>query len=103
MFEIIKEIDPLYKIKYNKPYIGLTKDGMPNNFISFVPRKHSLMLVIKLDQSEEIEEELNKPDLEFVGYDVKKHSYKISLDEKGIESEKGLLRKLFKISYDKEN
>ena len=32
---VVREIDPGLELKYNKFYIGLAKDGHPNNFVIF--------------------------------------------------------------------
>jgi len=100
LLNFVTEIDPLYNIKYNQHYIGLTKDGKTNNFISFRPRKDFLLLTIKLDQTDEITDELNKSGLELLDYDVKKHNYRIILNEKVTDTNNELLSKLFKKSYD---
>lgn len=38
LLEIIREFDPAITLKYNKFYIGLAKNGRPNNFVVSVPR-----------------------------------------------------------------
>ncbi len=48
LLNLITEIDPLYNIKYNKHYIGLTKDGKTNNFVSFRHRKDFLFWQLSL-------------------------------------------------------
>lgn len=44
-----------YQIKYNKLYIGLTKDGKPTVFSSFVPQRGDLMLNIKVSRSSDFD------------------------------------------------
>jgi len=44
-----------YLLKYNKHYIGLSKNNIANNFISFVPRKSVVLLPIRLERSDEID------------------------------------------------
>jgi len=39
---IIHTFDPGLELKYNKFYIGLAKNGQPNNFVNFQPKKNSL-------------------------------------------------------------
>ena len=40
IFNCVKEYADGYELKYNKFYIGLTKDGIANNFILFKPKKN---------------------------------------------------------------
>jgi len=35
LLHLIKEIDPTFELKYNKYYIGLTKNGLADNFCKF--------------------------------------------------------------------
>jgi len=39
LLQIAREHDPSLEMKYNKFYIGLSKDGQPYNFILFRPQK----------------------------------------------------------------
>lgn len=62
MDNIFKEINPLcqeFELNYNKFYIGLKKDGIAKNFISFVPQKGNVQLRIHCDENNEIEELLS--------------------------------------------
>ena len=54
VFGWLHELDPGLELKYNKFYIGLAKDGRPNNFVMFRPQKAGLRLEIRLDRSDEI-------------------------------------------------
>ena len=47
IFESAKDYMGDYELKYNKFYIGITKDGVAKNFISFKPKKAFIYLNIK--------------------------------------------------------
>lgn len=47
IFADISQFATGYELKYNKFYIGLVKDGIAKNFVSFKPKKSFLYLVIK--------------------------------------------------------
>ena len=51
---LAKEFDPSLDLKYNKFYIGIIKDGQPNNFVTFRPKKNSLNLHVKLKQADDM-------------------------------------------------
>ena len=39
LLAIVKEFDPDLGLKYNKFYIGLAKNNLANNFVTFRPKK----------------------------------------------------------------
>lgn len=47
IFADISQFATGYELKYNKFYIGIVKDGIAKNFVSFKPKKSFLYLVIK--------------------------------------------------------
>jgi len=47
IFASVKEYIGNYELKYNKFYIGITKDGIAKNFIHFKPRKNYLYFGFK--------------------------------------------------------
>ena len=94
---LLRELGDLtqeYKLKYNKHYIGLEKDGMANNFISFIPRKTSSILHLKLDKVEEIDELLEQSDLDTMAYDKQWKQYRIRLNQKDIKTNAELIKDL---------
>ena len=52
---IAREIDPSLELKYNKFYIGVSRDGQAFNFILFRPRKSAINVSIKLARSDDID------------------------------------------------
>lgn len=94
----IKEIDPSFEIKYNKYYIGLTKNGNPHNFAKFRAKKSYLRMEIILDQSDEIDTKLAESDLDLMDYDRKYGKYRIRLTEDDIKSKGDKLKELLKMS-----
>lgn len=54
VFEELGDLTQGYDLKYNKFYIGTTKDGIAKNFISFKPKKSFLRLEVKASEDSEI-------------------------------------------------
>lgn len=48
--KLIQEVNPNYEFKYNKFYIGLTKKGVVDNFVSFKPQKKITRMQIRLEK-----------------------------------------------------
>ena len=65
IFNCVKEYAYGYELKYNKFYIGLTKDGIANNFILFRPKKNYLYFVFKTGEDKEKFQLLDNAGLEY--------------------------------------
>jgi hypothetical protein len=99
LFTFIKEIDPSFGIKYNKYYIGLTKNGNPYNFATFRAKKNYLRMEIRLDRSDEVEAKLAESDLDLMDYD-RDGRYRIRITEDDIKNNEAILKDLLSKSYE---
>jgi hypothetical protein len=99
LLEIVKEFSPNLELKYNKYYIGLAKDGQPNNFVIFRAKKSSLLFEIRLKQSPEIQDKLDEAKLDTMDYENKWGRYRIRVDKNDIVKHKELLKNLMKQAY----
>jgi hypothetical protein len=99
IFGIIEAVAPGYSLKYNKHYIGLSKGGISQNFVSFVPRKKVMLLSVKHEQTEEIEQLISESDFDVLAYDRQWKQYRLRLTKKDIENSKDALVKLIGLAY----
>jgi len=99
LLELIKTFAPDLELKYNKYYIGLAKDGHPNNFVLFTPRKGSLIMELRIKQNPEIQEKLDSAKLDTMEYDKKWGRYRIRLDKNDISKNKELIIDLLKQAF----
>lgn len=84
--EAFGELTSDYNLKYNKYYIGLGKNNVANNFITFAPRKSSILFTVKLEKTEEIDEIVNNSDLDTLSYDKQWNQYRFRLNDKDLEN-----------------
>ena len=70
-----------YGLKFNKHYIGLAKNNIANNFITLTPRKTMVLLAIKLEKTEEINEMIAQSDLDILTYDQQWNQYRFRIKE----------------------
>ncbi len=77
VFNDLGELTKGYELKYNKFYIGLAKDGVTKNFISFKPKKSFMHFCIKADKNEL--NELGANDFEEL-YDASSRQLKIKIN-----------------------
>ena len=93
-----KEVVGDYNLKFNKHYIGLEKNNIANNFISFVPRKSVVLINFKLEKTEEIDDILENSDLDILAYDKQWGQYRIRLKETDLKVNFEILKLLIEKS-----
>ncbi len=91
LLNMIKEFDNEYELKYNKFYIGLAKNGQPDNFVIFRPKKTNTTMEIRLEQSEEIDKLIENAGLDLMEYDKKWNRYRIRISERDLSENKLLI------------
>jgi hypothetical protein len=96
---IINQIAPGYELKYNKFYIGLAKNGQPNNFVEFRPAKKHVRIDIKHDRNDVIQEILNDQEFDDMGYTPRNSSYRFRLTVDDVDVKMESLKSLFEMSY----
>lgn len=77
-------------LNYNKHYIGLASGGVANNFISMKPRKHNVLLQIKLSRTDEVSE-LIEQSLELISYDNRWGLYQVRVTANDMAENQDLL------------
>lgn len=100
LLELIKTFDQHVELKYNKFYIGLAKDGQPNNFAIFRPQKNGLRLEVRQKKSEDFENMMiNDLGLDLMDYDSKWRRYRIKLSKNDIAKHEEFLKNLLHESF----
>ena len=88
--KIMSEIDKIFKslgdivsgftLKYNKGYIGLSKDGISRNFLWFSPKKAFIKIGLKIEESSTIIQELENDGLD-ITYNPKWKELKLKIND----------------------
>lgn len=99
MLNLIKTFAPGFELKYNKFYIGLAKDGQPNNFALFRPKRHSFRAEIRLKSSPDIDQQLEDAAIDVMDYDQRGGGYRLRLTKNDIKKHSDLLLQLLKRAY----
>ena len=100
LLRIVHEFDPALELKYNKFYIGLSKDSRPpQNFVVFRPRKNILVVYIRLKQSAELEAKLETSGLEAPEYDKRQKGYRLRLGPDDLMHHSEVLRELIGMAH----
>ena len=64
IFNELSDFTQGYELKYNKFYIGISKDGLVKNFILFKPKKNYLYFIFKGNENDELVEKFESVGLE---------------------------------------
>lgn len=97
----IKSLDPSLELKYNKFYIGLSRNGEPYNFVTFRPKKNFLTFEPKLPESEELDALIEEAGLDTLEYSKRWGYYRLRLTADDLKSKAAILKKLIKLAYER--
>jgi len=96
MLQLINQITPGLTLKYNKHYIGLARDGVPDNFIAFRARREHIITEFRIPRSEEVTALIDDSGIERLEYDKRWGRYRIRLTNKDLTSHRELLLELIR-------
>lgn len=102
LLDIINTFEPSVELKYNKFYIGLSKDGKPNNFAIFRPKKKFVRAELRLPKEEETETKIEEAGLDLMEYSRSGRT-RIKLTKKEIKEKREFLTELIKMAHDRFN
>lgn len=101
LLEVVKEFDPSLELKYNKFYIGLSRDGQPFNFVEFKPQKNLLKLELALPQTDDFDSKVEQAGFDAMDYDKQWRHYRLRLTKGDLSSNAETLRELMKFAYER--
>jgi len=101
ILELANTFDDSLKLKYNKLYIGIEKNGVAFNFIAFKPRKKKMNLSIKLPRTDEIDSKIDEAGIDTLEYNRRSGTYRIQFGKDDLETKDDVLLELIKQSYDR--
>lgn len=96
LLSLVNSFGDKYELKYNKFYIGFSKDGQANNFAILRPRKKDINIEFKLPNSDEIQSIIDNNGLDDMGYDSRWGNYRLRVSKADLISHKNSLGELFK-------
>ena len=97
----IQDMDSSIDLKYNKNYIGLGRDGIPYNFVSFRPKKSTLTLEFKIPQSDDVDAIIEDAGLDKLEYSARWSLYRLRLTTVDVKSKFEVLVRLMKLAHDR--
>jgi predicted transport protein len=101
LLAVLKDLDASLELKYNRFYIGLSKDGQPYNFVSFRPQKSQLTFELKLPRSDELDTKIEEAGLDTLEYGKRWGVYRLRLTKEGVKSKGEILKELTRAAYER--
>lgn len=98
LLEWINEQGPGLSLKYNKRYIGLQRDGVPDNFITFRPRRKHLAVEARIERTEELDTRLEEAGIATLPYNKRQLMYRLSLGPADIKSNRELFGDIIRMA-----
>ena len=104
LLTLIREVtgDDRLELKYNRPYVGLARGGIADNFILFYPRKSGNVLTgFRVPRSEEMSARMEEAGLDLaMGYEARPDRYYVRLTESELVKNHDLLVELIQRASD---
>lgn len=101
LLKMVQQFDPSLELKYNKFYIGLSRDGQPYNFVTFRPKKNYLNLELKLPETEELDAKIEEAGIETLEYNKRWGNYRLRLTKDQGASKAPILKELMQFAFDR--
>lgn len=101
LLKLAKEFDASLELKYNKFYIGVSRDGQPFNFATFRPRKKHVLLGLRLPQADDLDAKIDDAGMDVLGYDNHYGFYRLQLAEKQLAENSEVIKELLKLAYER--
>jgi len=99
LFKVVQSFDSTLELKYNKFYIGLARNGQPDNFVVFRPQKTGLVLEVRLDQSSETQAKIEQEGLNTLDYSRWGY-YRLKLFKDDLEKHRAFLRETMLLAFE---
>ena len=101
LLKVLNTFDPSLKLKYNKLYIGLEKDGQPYNFVTFRPKKNQVTFELKLPHSSELDAKIDAAGSDTLEYNKHWGVYRLRLTREDISAKAEVIKELARITFDR--
>lgn len=100
LLAVIHEVtkDNRLALKYNKFYVGLAREGVPDNFIGLRARKQYVQANFRIPMSEELQSRVEEAGLETFDYDKRWKRFRVRLNPGDIAAHHDLLAELVRLA-----
>lgn len=91
LLTLVNGIAPGMALKYNKHYIGLARDGVADNFLTFRARKENLIAEFRISRSDDVTTLIEDSGVDGLPYDKRWGRYRLRLTSNDLAKHSDLL------------
>lgn len=100
LLNLVKKNDSALELKYNKRYIGLSKDGQVSNFIRFIPKQNHVNMEAKVPENSEIAQRIDsESNLEVLQFSRRYGYFRLRIMESNVEADTEDITDVIKAAY----
>lgn len=103
ILELCKDLAPEIRLNYNKGYVGFLVNGKACNFTLVRPKKNTLNLDIRVPQTEQIDQEIEKLGIDVLEYRKRENRYRFRLSAGDVAKHEEFLISMLKQAYEYHN
>jgi hypothetical protein len=103
LLQIARRFEPTLQLKYNKFYIGLSRDGQPFNFAVFRPKKNHIIMELKHPKADDLDSMIEGAGIEALEYVRSWNTYRLRLSASDVQNKKAVLEDLMRRAYEYRN
>lgn len=100
LVEIAQSIDPNIELTFRRGYCGLSRNGNPDNYLIFKPKKNYCQFEIKIPLTDQTTEFIEKTGLTLLPFNTKWKRYFIQIKPGEVSSNKDFFLKLIQMAKD---
>ena len=90
--------DSTINLKYNRRYVGLARNGVPDNYVIFRPRKAHVIAEFRMPKSKRVSELLDEHGLELLEYSTRWGRYRVRLTAADVTTHRDVIVHLAQIA-----
>jgi hypothetical protein len=98
LLSIVRDVDKNFDLKYNKHYIGLSKNRNVSNFVVFKPKKNFVKIELRLPKLNEIDMILEENEMDLMSY-APWGAYRIRLSKNDMSKKRDVISRLIKNAH----
>lgn len=93
---LVNEVVPGMAPKYNRHYVGMTRGGVPDNFVAFRPRKDYVIAELRIPRSDDTTALIEDSGLDALDYSVRWGRYRVRVGAAELNAQRAVLTELIR-------
>ena len=98
LFSLIEQLDSKIELNFKQKYIGLSRNGMSDNFVIFTPKKNAIRVSFRFPQSEELDRKIDESGLTRTAYRNLSQRYRLRLAKGDVGPHEEIFKYIFSIA-----